>query len=978
MNGNLLTHSLMTAADNIGYPMRFSPARLYGRASVGLKSLVMTLFAVLAFTLTGAAEAAKPAGGGNGGGGSSLTAPSALSASALSQTQIGLTWVDPNSGENGFAIERSLNATSGFAQIASVGKDVSAYTNSSLNSGTTYYYRVRATGRRSTYSAYSNTASATTDAVTTDTQPPSVAINPSTSQTYTSAQTVTVSAAAADNVGVARVDFYDGSTLKKSDTAAPFDFAWTVSGSDNGTHTWKAIARDAAGNTSQSSVNLTVNVAVADTTPPTVSITSPAYGTTFTSAQTVSVSATASDNVGVSGVRFYRDGSLVFTDTSAPYSYGWSISSSDNGAHTLTASAYDAAGNTASLSISVTVNIPTADTTPPTVSITSPASGTTYTSAQTVTISASASDNVGVSGVRFYDNGALVSTDTSAPYAHNWSFTSANNGTHSWTATAYDAAGNLASAIKSLNVNIAVADTTPPTVSITSPASGSDYTSAQTVTVNASASDNIGVTKVEFYDNGVLKATDTGSPYSYAWSFTAANNGSHAWTAKAFDAAGNVRTSSSVSVNVNITTGTSGAHVWSRAISGNRVDKAGGIAVDSNGDVVITGYYANSVNAGGGTLGCADSRNMLVAKYTAGGSHLWSQCVAAGGGSLTANAIAIDGSGNVVVVGDFSGTVAFGSQSLTSVGGTDVFVAKYTTNGFLQWVVRDGGGLNDKGWGITTDGSGNIITTGGLQNPDTIFASKYSSSGALLWTRGFTGQGNNAGQGVATDAQNNVLMTGVFYGTIQLDNSTVSLTSTTSWDPDSMLVKFNASGNLLWARNIGTEGEERSTAIAVDPATGDSVVTGYFAGATDFGQGTVNSAGYDIFLVKYNANGQTVWAKTVTGTGNDYSYGVAVDARTGDVVMTGKFEYSKNFGGQTLTSQGSADVFVARYNSSGAHRWSKSFGSPYLESAKAVAMDPNGQYLNLTGDFTISLDFGGGTITGDAGYGDIFMVQLVP
>src|SRR5207247_8659714 len=99
--------------------------------------------------------------------------------------------------------------------------------------------------------------------------------------------------------------------------------------------------------------------------------------------------------------------------------------------------------------------------------------GSSYTTAQTVTINASASDNVGVTKVEFYDGATLKATATTAPYSYAWAITSANNGTHSWTAKAYDAAGNVAnSAAASFTVNIAASDTTAPTVSLTSPSSG--------------------------------------------------------------------------------------------------------------------------------------------------------------------------------------------------------------------------------------------------------------------------------------------------------------------------------------------------------------------------------------------------------------------------------------------------------------------------------------------------------------------------
>src|SRR6185369_8624632 len=181
---------------------------------------------------------------------------------------------------------------------------------------------------------------------------------------------------------------------------------------------------------------------------------------------------------------------------------------------------------------------------------------TSYTTAQTVTITATASDAVGVTKVEFYDGATLKATDTTAPFTYAWAITSANNGAHSWTAKAYDAANNSrVSTADSLTVNIPTGgDTTPPSVSISSPASGTTYTTAQTVTITAAASDTVGVTKVEFYDGATLKATDTTAPYTYAWAITSANNGAHSWTAKAYDAANNSMVSAAVILTVNITT----------------------------------------------------------------------------------------------------------------------------------------------------------------------------------------------------------------------------------------------------------------------------------------------------------------------------------------------------------------------------------------------------------------------------------------
>src|SRR5207249_4802098 len=149
------------------------------------------------------------------------------------------------------------------------------------------------------------------------------------------------------------------------------------------------------------------------------------------------------------------------------YTLTWNTLTASNGAHTLTAVAWDAAGNTTSTSaVSVTV---ANDITPPTVSLTEPAAGSTIVG--TVTVSASAADNVGVVGVQFKLDGTnQKTTDTVAPYKVTWNTTTASNGTHTLTAVANDAAGNTTT---STAVSVTVFnDITPPAVSITSPLGG--------------------------------------------------------------------------------------------------------------------------------------------------------------------------------------------------------------------------------------------------------------------------------------------------------------------------------------------------------------------------------------------------------------------------------------------------------------------------------------------------------------------------
>jgi hypothetical protein len=191
------------------------------------------------------------------------------------------------------------------------------------------------------------------------------------------------------------------------------------------------------------------------------------------------------------------------------------------------------------------------DTQAPTVSITAPVNGATVSG--TVSVTANASDNVGVTKVEFYADGVLQSTDTTSPYSWSWNTTTFSNATHSLTAKAYDAANNVgtSSAVSVTVNNAGGGDTQAPTISITAPANGA--TVSGTVSVTATASDNVGVPKVEFYLDGALRTTDTTSPYSWSWDTTTFANSSHTLVAKAYDAAGNVGTSANVTVTVNNT-----------------------------------------------------------------------------------------------------------------------------------------------------------------------------------------------------------------------------------------------------------------------------------------------------------------------------------------------------------------------------------------------------------------------------------------
>lgn len=351
--------------------------------------------------------------------------------------------------------------------------------------------------------------------------------------------------------------------------------------------------------THNATINLTVNVV--DTTNPTTSLTAPAAGTV---SGNVTVSANASDNIGVTKVEFYAGASLIGTDTTSPYSITWNTLTVSNGNYTLTSKAYDAANNTAtSAGVAVTVNNPIV-TTPITNGdfelgnltgwtsagttgvLTGTVHGGTYADRNGSTVATNGDSNIvqtftvpsGGGTVSFWykmtcpdtvtydwvtatlkDNTTAVTTTllgkTCATNASWVQVTSASlTSGHSYTLTLTSHDDNYAgdpsyTYFDDVVFTASVVDTTAPTTSITAPAAGS--TVSGTVTINANATDTVGVTKVEFYYGATLISTDTTSPYSASWNTIGLANGGYTLTTKAYDAANNIGTSAGVGVTVN-------------------------------------------------------------------------------------------------------------------------------------------------------------------------------------------------------------------------------------------------------------------------------------------------------------------------------------------------------------------------------------------------------------------------------------------
>ena len=304
-------------------------------------------------------------------------------------------------------------------------------------------------------------------------------------------------------------------------------------------------------------------------------------------------------------------------------------------------------------------------------------------------------------------------------------------------------------------------------------------------------------------------------------------------------------------------------------------------------------------------------------------SHSWVQAKSAGGtGQDKATSVTVDASGNTYVAGYFqSNTITFGSFTLTNAGGyDDIFLVKYDANGNVLWAKSAGGTADDDATSIAVDASGNTYVAGTFESSSItfgsitltnghtwygdIFVAKYDTNGNVLWAKSAGGTDYDIANSVAVDASGNTYLTGMFCSSsITFGSTTLTNANGIHQTPDLFLAKYDAGGNVLWAKSVGGTGYECAYSVAIN-ASGNPYVAGYFNSSTlSFGSTTLTNAGNpDIFLAKYDAGGNVLWAKSAGGTGTDIATSVAVD-NSGNPYVVGYFTDSTfTFGSTTLTN----------------------------------------------------------------------------
>ncbi len=407
--------------------------------------------------------------------------------------------------------------------------------------------------------------------------------------------------------------------------------------------------------------------------------------------------------------------------------------------------------------------------------------------------------------------------------------------------------------------------------------------------------------------------------------------------------------------------------LWAKNAVGTGWDDGYSVAVDASGNAYVTGFYLSpTITFGNFTLTNAGADIFLV-KYDAIGNVLWAKN---GGGTTNDRgvSVAVDASGNAYVTGYFnSSTITFGTYTLTNAGSYDIFLVKYDSSGNVLWAKSAGGTSSDDGASVAVDASGNSYVTGAFSSDTITFGSytltnasgteiflvKYDVSGNVVWATSTTGTSLDRGNSIANDATGNVYITGYFESPAIAFGSYILNNTDGS---DIFLAKYDGNGNVIWATNAMGTSWDVGRSVAVD-ASGNAYVTGNFESPSiTFGSFTLTNAGfYDIFLVKYDSAGNVIWAKSSEGTDLDEGNSVAVDA-VGNSYVTGAFSSPAiTFGSFTLTNTSAPnfDMFLIKYDGSGNVQWATSAGGTDGDGGNSITVDVSGNSI-VTGSFNSS------------------------
>ncbi|MGX7668408.1 SBBP repeat-containing protein, partial [Flavobacterium pedocola] len=398
----------------------------------------------------------------------------------------------------------------------------------------------------------------------------------------------------------------------------------------------------------------------------------------------------------------------------------------------------------------------------------------------------------------------------------------------------------------------------------------------------------------------------------------------------------------------------SGNYVWAKAIGGISNNENGmSIAIDATGQLYVVGNFEGTTDfdpsASTANLVSTVNTDFYIAKYDNNGNYLWAKSLE-GGNSEDYISIALNSVGEIFITGYYNSSPDFDPSAGTGypVGGgagNNSFIAKYDNNGSYLWVKAMGGTGNVYSYDLAIDSSGQVHITGGFLGTGDFdpsgatanlttagdwggFFAKYDSNGNYIWAKAIGGTSMDIANSIALDATGQVYIAGQFQGTADFNPAAAAANLTSVGGVDIFFAKYDTSGNYVWAKSVGSVGEDIARSIALN-SSGQVHVAGYFSATADFNPAAATNnlvpvgGGQDIFIAKYDNNGNYLWAKVVGGNSPDDVNSMAIDS-SGNVHITGYFQLTADFDPSAATSNlvagtSTRSCFVAAYSTAGAY-----------------------------------------------------------
>lgn len=434
---------------------------------------------------------------------------------------------------------------------------------------------------------------------------------------------------------------------------------------------------------------------------------------------------------------------------------------------------------------------------------------------------------------------------------------------------------------------------------------------------------------------------------------------------------------------------------WARNIGGASTDVGLDVATDASGNVFVCGRFAGTVDLNPGSETQLVTSNgdfdMCVIKFDATGNFLWAKSTGGTGFDQFTDVVA-DANGNCILSGSFVGTIQPDpnneASSLTTTGVEEVIVLKLDPDGNTLWYYHTASDNYCQPEGIDVDSDNNIYVAGNYagttqfnpfidvtneaggmnstitsQGENDAFVFKVSADGSFEWVTTAGSDSFDAAKDISIDDQNNINVIGRFRSTINFDLNSGNQTATSVGLNDCFVWQINTQGMYQWHKTFGGTNYDEVWSVSNDPS-GNIVTFGYYSGTVDLDpssatQNFTSNGSDDLFVQKFDADGNLIWVKSFGGSELENSYDVACD-NEGNVILTGDFFNTVDFNPgaevNNLTSAGNNDIYFLQLTPEGEYDWAFRIGATFSQAGYAVTTDDSGNIYG-TGTFSNVVDF---------------------